>query len=327
MVKVGEAMIQSSVGPLDEQLEKFDEVPSTEGIYSRYLLGGFMGFAFLCGLSFFLLNEWLGPLKGTTKFVAVLSTGFVWLLVLRRYWSWASLASMQMIKGKDGNLPQPAEGYYLGVAYCNGIWSYRGDTSWDRGYLTIEESGLRFAGHTSSFQLPYARIIDLRIHHGKTIVHTDVPRLFIDWLDWRGNVNTLSLEVRIGVEFAAIKEQTYELANQIHHAWQKGKESDYRKDVDLPFLSTDLDFSVAPEETPILPRERNLALLWSAALIVAGFATSTWLEPLTKLKGNFVGLFLILIGLKLYPLIIWSMVRNRKASGTGSTGAVSTSQA
>lgn len=327
MVKVGEAMIRGSVGPLNEQPEKFDDVPSAEGIYSRYLFVGFVVFALFTWVSTFLLDEWLGPLKGITKVVAVLSTGFVWLLVLRKYWSKASLVAMQKIRGRDGNLPKPAEGHYLGVAYCNGIWSYRGDTSWDRGYLTIEPSILRFAGHASSFQLPYARIVDLRIHHGKMLVGTDEPRLFIDWLDWRGNVNTLSLEVRIGVEDAAIKKHTYELADQIHHAWREEKERDYRKDVDLPFGSAELDFSVAPEDTPILPRERNLALLWSAALIVAGFATSTWLESLTMLKGNFVGLFLILIGFKLHPFIIWSMVRNRKASGTSSTGTVSTSQA
>ncbi len=55
-----------------------------------------------------------------------------------------NVSSKTFEKERDAEaIPNPRDGdRYVGVAYCEGAWAYRGDTSWDRGWLGVHNEML-----------------------------------------------------------------------------------------------------------------------------------------------------------------------------------------
>lgn len=65
----------------------------------------------------------------------------------------------------------------IGIAYCDHVWAFRDDTSWDRGFVRIEDNCLCFRGFGPEFQLPLESIQDTWIAMQATVLDQSPPTL------------------------------------------------------------------------------------------------------------------------------------------------------
>jgi hypothetical protein len=119
-----------------------------------------------------------------------------WLyVVISRYMSFRVMIRHKARDVKELRAPEKDE-QYVGIAYCDDEWSFRGDTSWDRGWFLVNGGALKFTGLGSDFRLPSSRIEHVRLAARQLWPFTSLPRVYVDWLDEEGITNTFSLEIR-----------------------------------------------------------------------------------------------------------------------------------
>lgn len=314
-------MLQGSIRSIEEQLRLFNVVPSIEGRSFGYQLGYFFLFVFLVGMTLGIFQAVFGSTNRIANLSAVLCALPFGAIGWKYYSSWADLAIMRKAKEDDDDKLAPVSETYLGIAYCNGIWGYRGDISWDRGYLVFTESGIQFAGLATFFDLPYARILDIRINYPNYVLGGGTPRVYVDWKDWSGITNTFCLEVRLGDNRGELQVASHKLADELCEKWQQGIHADYRKDVELPFRSSTLDFSFGPDQEPIQFRERNKALLWAVIFLAL---TVSAVQIFDKVLGFDVGMLSGLFGVMsahVHSAVVLSLVKKRRARLNGPSGS------
>jgi len=128
---------------------------------------------------------------------------------------------------------------YIGVAYANGVWRSRNESSWDRGYLKVLPEGLYFRGWGPEFALPAELISSVRIGSFDVTGMPKCYRLMVDWTAPDGTLETITFEPRhapFGPESIAEVEA---LADRIEPL--VGTHPDQISANNLPFRSSALD--------------------------------------------------------------------------------------
>lgn len=175
-------------------------------------------------------------------------------------------------------LPHGDDEQYVGVAYSDGDWGYRGDTSWDRGWLSIRSGLLRFRGFGPPFALPLTSIDGIRVHETRGAMSKSAARVYFDWHDDQGERNTLSLEIRDCTNKTRARESAEDLAK---HLETMRRQADLAMaPTEWPFRSSGLTFSHLGA-AGVTAKDRAIALVASTGVAALAIA-------LTTLIGHFV---------------------------------------
>ena len=158
-----------------------------QGYQRLSIVGLFVVFPFL---------SWLFIRMGSYPVFAILGglllSGSITISVIQ----YISLNRLRLQAEVDAKQFQAGSGErHVGIAYCNGIWLYRGETSWDRGFLGFRNGFLTFRGLGPNFCLPTSSIQTAWIAIDGMGVN-QLPRLFVNWNHPTTGSNTLSFEIR-----------------------------------------------------------------------------------------------------------------------------------
>lgn len=259
----------------DAGMAPFRKVPWPTGRCAGYQLMGIAPtFAILCAaIPFF---NWFPKLNhGWQGFVFIVVAATIAFGIGFRTTRFMSLRYMASMMGKDlAKLGEMASGdRYVGVAYCDDVWAYRQDTSWDRGILRIEKDRVYFHGYGPGFELPVSAIQNVRIGATQGIVTSNLPRVFVDWTAPDESHNTLSFEIRDGATRAETIAKSEELADQLTDLAQvqHGATEDSPS---WPIQSSKLIFAPQSPEERINASDRLSGFL--AALIVGAVGVAVF---------------------------------------------------
>ena len=169
------------------------------------------------------------------------------------------------------------EATYVGVAYCEGAWSYRGQTSWDRGFLTCDGAELAFVGRTGSFVLPANLIAGVRLEATRALHPEPEAKVFVDWPGTRGQANHVSFQP-LGVTGSDPRgDAAMALAVSIE-ATRTFPATPPAATDRLPPASSEIDFPFTGNHCQSLWSDRLPMYLTITAVVAAGVVLETWLE-------------------------------------------------
>lgn len=141
---------------------------------------------------------------------------------------------------------------HVGVAYCDYFWSFRSDTSWDRGFISYDSGFVIFRGFGPTFCLPVSSIHEVWISVSGYGLW-EVPRVFVRWNHPESGLNTVSFEIRTEKSQSACFEKAKEL-----ETWLNCLPRNYiyeLSDVQWPFQSSTLDFAKFPSRQFAVKRD------------------------------------------------------------------------
>ena len=172
--------------------------------------------------------------------------------------------------------PGSGEASYVGVAYCEGAWSYRGQTSWDRGFLTCDGAELAFVGRTGTFILPADLIAGVRLEATRALHPEPEVKVFVEWSGTRGQANHVSFQP-LGVTGSHPRgDAARALAVSIEATRTFPATSPAETDR-LPMASSEIDFPFTGNHCQSLWSDRLSMYLTVATVLAAGVVLETWL--------------------------------------------------
>jgi hypothetical protein len=268
------------------QLEAFQGVPKLSSPSQKMLAGPIC--LMLCGLPGTALVESFPWIKSGGWDSIVMAPFFLvgtWLLVWLM--SHASILQMADQEARDKPHFDPVGEHerYVGIAYGETDWVFRGDTSWDRGYVRSDASCLEFRGFGPSFRLPLNRIRAVRCARTGLGSINHLPRIYVDWEHPSGRTNTFSLEIRSARSRSDSNLKTLELAGWLNDfLWERdcfgGDATGGETEVRWPIESSQLDLRFFPRSDLLRLFDRAAALaaslLWTAAMTIVALATRRW---------------------------------------------------
>ncbi|HWA84303.1 MAG TPA: hypothetical protein VG820_12745 [Fimbriimonadaceae bacterium] len=149
---------------------------------------------------------------------------------------------------------------YVGISYCQGIWAYRDDVSWDRGFLSIDAGILHYRGIGPSFQLDLRQI---RLLEVQRLAFCGQPFVRVHWTGEDGAANCLNLFVLGAIDPADAAAKADEMAMWIRDAQENPNAATAKSE---PFASSRLEFCSSPAQSAT---GMDLALAYGASFLVA----------------------------------------------------------
>ena len=194
---------------------------------------------------------------------------------------------------------------HVGVAYCDYIWAFKNETSWDRGFISFAGGLLCFRGFGPIFRLPGSAIERVWIAVPTTGTHK-LPRVYVEWNHPTSDKNVLSFEIRGTVNLDEACEEAEKLAS-----WLKNlprSEPEHQNLIVLPFESKSLNFAKDPARQII--EKKDIAIAWTVAfLLFAVLETITFtVRHYYKFDSGIVWAFLGMFVLYVYSEIIRARV-------------------
>jgi hypothetical protein len=257
-------ILTGTLPPDTPELQSFASVPRDRGMLAGFWLAPVAAFYGVVALGFLVPANYLPILnkapQGLLLIVPVLALA-VW--VTYRMTRIIGFAWMRAVKRRDFERlgPAAAQERYVGVAYTSGDWAYRGDTSWDRGYLSVRSGAINFRGFGPPFSLPKARIRSVAVKKTESVATNSLPRVFVQWDALDGEPNFVSLEIRDAGNRPATLSAVDELAKWIGTALTETEGTMWKGE--LPFPSSNFASS----------RADNVQLATRTDLFVAGAVT------------------------------------------------------
>jgi hypothetical protein len=157
---------------------------------------------------------------------------------------------------KDEPLLQPigeAE-RYVGIAYADADWSFRGDTSWDRGFIRCDGSNIEFRGFGPGFRLPLNRVRAVSCARTGLGSPNHLPRVYVAWEHPSGRMNSFSLEIRTARSRAEEIRRSVDLADWLCNCLP-GRADDDATPI-WPFESSKLELRSFPSSSLVTQSEQ-----------------------------------------------------------------------
>jgi hypothetical protein len=194
---------------------------------------------------------------------------------------------------------------HVGVAYCDYFWSFRSDTSWDRGFISYDSGFVTFRGFGPSFCLPVSAIHEVWISVSGYGLW-EVPRVFVRWNHPESGLNTVSFEIRTETTQSACFEKAKEL-----ETWLNCLPRNYiyeLSDVQWPFQSSTLDFAKLPSRQFAVKSDVWVAGAWGIGLSFSFVIVNVAIHHFAKLDVSFLNTLGAILGLTVYKEVIRSRV-------------------
>ena len=285
-------------------METFSKMPRI-GIPQKYQFYG-LGVFFL---TFLVLSPFLSfgvryqLLPALLVFVAISAMCLIITFLAAR----AMAGSAQVKQALEDAKTFDAKSYeqHVGVAYCDYIWAFKNETSWDRGFISFAGGLLCFRGFGPIFRLPGSAIERVWIAVPTTGTHK-LPRVYVEWNHPTSDKNVLSFEIRGTVNLDEACEEAEKLAS-----WLKNlprSEPEHQNLIVLPFESKSLNFAKDPARQII--EKKDIAIAWTVAfLLFAVLETITFtVRHYYKFDSGIVWAFLGMFVLYVYSEIIRARV-------------------
>ncbi len=212
--------------------------------------------------------------------------------VVSTYWTARRLTFWSMSKHKASDLvglaaPAPSD-QYVGIAYTEGDWAFRGDTSWDRGWIGVHGDALVFSGFGPRFSLPVSLIENFEERQTRSINTNSLPRVYVTWHDLTGVRNTFSLDIRDAGNRQSTILETRRLGMWLRESLAAAGGEVANEAGALPFRSAELDFRGVPSGPNVRLNDKVVAIAWGGAVAFAGGAVLGGIEKLTHMKLSIV---------------------------------------
>ena len=194
---------------------------------------------------------------------------------------------------------------HVGVAYCDYFWTFREDTSWDRGFISYDAGFVIFRGFGPNFCLPVSSIQDVWISvsgYGPW----EVPRVFVRWNHPESGLNTVSFEIRT----ATTKSSRFEKSKELE-TWLNCLPRNYvyeLSDVQWPFQSSSLDFAKHPSRQFAVKRDVWVAGAFGIGLFLSFVIVNVAIHHFAKLDVSFLNTLGAILGFTVYGEVIRSRV-------------------
>ena len=174
---------------------------------------------------------------------------------------------------------------HIGIAYCDYIWAFKGDTSWDRGFIRYEEGLLCFRGFGPIFRLPPSAIEEIWIAVPKSGL-VRLPRVYVRWRHPNGGKNVFSFEMRKAIN----RDQCFRACKDLV-GWLSDLPKIGTFDVDKlvwPFESSKLEFARDPAKQVI--NSKDIQAGWGAAAttFVICWTVASAIKYFLKIESSFV---------------------------------------
>jgi len=234
-----ESTLAISPLPANYDLQAFRGVPHPPAPIWSMLATGFVGIClFVVGLLCMIGARLVGlvPLVGL-GWTATYVTGKFSALLHR--WTFDETRIRDVEALGEG---QPDE-YYVGIAYSEGVWSFRGDPMWDRGFLTVEEDELIFRGYERKFILPMGRLVSAKVIRARTLLNCEIPLISLTWLDEDGQSQSILLELREWSSLSKWWAHSRSFARGLEAKKGHAKRVWITNEWKAPFRSSSLEFS------------------------------------------------------------------------------------
>lgn len=202
---------------------------------------------------------------------------------------WTNLWFMfKQAKAYQLRTPPLCDERFIGIAYCDQIWTFRSETSWDMGYLSIRGGALRFRGQGPSFDLPLDSItrVWMIAQRGSAFRY---PRINVEWIHPTSGPNVLSLEVRQAKSGREVWRLSEEILQLVKDASLKGGSPDV---IEWPFESKSLEFSRFPEKQRVVAQDVWVAVFKALIMFTIGLIIARWVDQrFGMFSGGIPGMF------------------------------------
>jgi len=211
--------------------------------------------------------------------------------------------------------PHPNE-IHVGVAYCDDVWGFRGDTSWDRGYLSIEDQSIAFRGFGPAFRLPLSNVTSLEIKASRGTLTNNLPRLYVGWQRPNGRDNIINIEIRDQLTWRSTAKAILRLRNMIRE--HMGIPDVGRSlEAEWPFESSSVELPTHSQIYGITLGDKFFALFLVVLMASLIWAMLAWMNgPLhapSEITDVFVGFVLVVI----HQFAILTRLKNREEKMIG----------
>ncbi|HVT12525.1 MAG TPA: hypothetical protein VHE55_09675 [Fimbriimonadaceae bacterium] len=257
-----------------------------------------------------------GKLSGPLGVLSVASTVAVAFWCGRKIYSkMAYRAALDLRATDERRIGGALEGErYVGISYCQGIWTYQDDACWDRGLLSIDAGVLLYRGIGPSFQLALSRI---RLLEVQRLAFCGPPFVRVHWTGEDGAANCMNL-FALGVNnHAEALAKAEEIAK-----WIRDAEEDPNADPkgSEPFRSSQLGFCHSPAQAVT---GEDLVLAYGASFLVASVVLGLAFA-VERISSGFSGLLWITFHPIpwAYRVVIERRVRARAKPGLAAPGSV-----
>ena len=204
--------------------------------------------------------------------------------------------------------PMPEE-IYVGVSYSHGNWSYKGESSWDRGYLTIEQHCLKFRGFGPEFSFSPSLIRNIRIDSSERVAWNTTSRIYLEWSSV-GTVNTVCFETRGPLSRSSIEAATQSLYEKLKSVTESDQFS-LMQEIE-PFPSSALGFNTAPEIQLVSTGDRVIAFVISISAYLVFTLGRFYVEDYFHFKGSSpTGMLICLFSVSIYNRVVLHRVTYR----------------
>jgi len=154
---------------------------------------------------------------------------------------------------------KPLPGWtYVGIAFSDVITNFNNDTSWDRGYIRIEDENLVYSGYNTNFSLPLQLISSVTPKRFGDGISAQYPCIFIEWLD-QDVSEFIFIEFRLGPTTAGV-DATETFIRQVQDA-KRAQSSPPLLAGQMPIKSSQFMFSNVPKDAVLKPADYVIAFL------------------------------------------------------------------
>ncbi|MBS1701579.1 MAG: hypothetical protein JST12_07955 [Armatimonadetes bacterium] len=150
---------------------------------------------------------------------------------------------------------------HVGVSYCTHTWYFRSDSSWDRGFVRIEDACLVYRGYGPGFILPLSSVDRVEIQRRETSSQSN-PRVYVHWTHPSSGPNVVCFEIRDIQDHADCVRKCAELQTWIQQARNR-KENPSQPPM-FPFESSSLSL---PEDSIANLLEKTDLQLGTVAMV------------------------------------------------------------